>query len=32
MFYEYRDLLCTNFNRAKDFFSRNPRMLIDIER
>lgn len=31
MFYEHRDLLCANFNRAKDFFYRNPQALINIE-
>ena len=31
MFYENRDLLCANFNRAKDFFYRNPQALINIE-
>lgn len=31
MFYENRDLLCANFNQAKDFFYRNPKALINIE-
>lgn len=31
MFYEHRDLLCTNYNRAKAFFCANPDMLIDVE-
>ena len=31
MFYEYRDMLCANYNRAKDFFCSHPDMLIEIE-
>lgn len=32
MFFENRDLLCTNYNRAKTFFCENPQALIDIEK
>lgn len=32
MFYEYRDMLCANYNRAKDFFCSHPDMLIEVER
>lgn len=32
MFYEYRNLLCANYNRAKAFFCSNPDTLINIER
>lgn len=31
MFYEKRELLCANFNRAKEFFCRDPQTLINIE-
>lgn len=31
MFFEYRDILCENYNRAKDFFCANPDMLIEVE-
>lgn len=32
MFYEYRDMLCANYNRAKDFFCLYPDLLIEVER
>lgn len=31
MFYQHRDSLCRNYNRAKTFFCSNPHMLIEIE-
>lgn len=31
MFYEYRDMLCANYNKAKKFFCAHPDILIGIE-
>ncbi len=32
MFYRYRDILCQNYNRAKDFFCAHPDTLMELER